>query len=137
MLVAGPSLALDCKLVYPKIPDLHIDQASSYNNILALNPIGFKYQTLEQLKNQLLVLQAITLPRGRMFVSFNFQFVNFNRLQQDFYQALNIWINELSQYNIVLIKDFTKSLPSTSDWGDCFFIFENHEISNSNLLQKS
>lgn len=134
MLTPGSTLALDCELVYPMIPNLHTAQSNNYNNILALNPFQFKYQTLEQLKKKLLILQTSTLPHGRMFVSFNFQFVNFNRLQQDFYQALKIWINELSQHNIVLIKDFTKSLPRTNAWGDCFFIFENYEISNPNLL---
>lgn len=137
MLMPGSTLALDCELVYPEIPDLHTARVGNYNNILALNPIEFKYRTLEQLKNQLLVLQTMTLPYGRMFVSFNFQFVNFNRLQKDFYQALEIWINELSQHNIVLIKNFTKSLPSTGDWGDCFFIFENYAIPNSNLLHQT
>ena len=68
-----------------------------------------------------------------MFVSFNFQFVNINRLQKDFYQEIDIWINQLTQRNILLIKNFTKDLPNTNDWGDCFFVFENHEIPTTNI----
>lgn len=70
--------------------------------------------------DQLIMLQKQTAHGGRMFVSFNFQFVNINRLQKDFYQEIDSWINQLAQTNILLIKNFTKDLPNTNDWGDCF-----------------
>jgi hypothetical protein len=137
MMVPGQTMALECGLVYPENLNIQVDSPGHYHNILALNPIRFKYKTLFQLKDHIVNLQKQTVYNGRILVSFNFQFVNFNRLQQDFYQELNIWINELRRYNLLLKQDYTKFLPRTNNWGDCFFIFENHEISNSNLLQKT
>jgi hypothetical protein len=134
MLCPGKTLAIDCKIVYPKIELLDVDQTGQYQNVLALNPLRFKYKTLQQIQDQIILLQEQTCFRGKMFVSFNFQFVNFNRLRQNFYLELENWINELSKQKILLIKNFTKNVPRTSDWGDCFFIFENNAIPNNHLL---
>lgn len=134
MLGPGTTLAIDCGVVYPKIENLQVDQPGQYHNVLALNSLRFKYKTLQQLQDQVMMLRAQTLYQGKIFVSFNFQFVNFNRLRENFYQELENWINELSKHKIVLIKNFTKNVPRTSDWGDCFFIFENHEIPSHYIL---
>jgi hypothetical protein len=137
MLLPGNTLILECDRSYPQRLNLSTSKSGPYHNVLALNPMQFKYQTLNQLSKNLLDLQQQTSKSGRIFASFNFQFVNFNRLQQDFSQALEIWINDLSQHNLVLVKNFTKKLPSTNYWGDCFFIFENNEIPTTNLLHQT
>lgn len=132
MLVPGSCLTFDC--VLQGIPNLVVDQPGVYHNVLALNLPVFKYKTLDQLKEQIKLLQQQTLPQGHIFVSFNFQFVNFNRFRQDFSLALQQWINDLNQLGIVCIKNLTGRLPSTNDWGDCFFIFKNYEIPTDNIL---
>jgi uncharacterized protein YukE len=132
MLVPGTSLAFDCVTV--PAPDLAINQLGSYNNVLALNLPRFKYKTLEELANQIKQLQQQTCYQGHIFVSFNFQFVNFNRFREDFSTALQKWINDLAQHKIMLVKNLTRKLPRTNDWGDCFFIFKNYEIPTDNLL---
>ena len=134
MIKRGPSLAVECKLPYPSIHDLSVDRPGQYENILSLNAVKSKYKTLDQLKDQVLMLQTQAVTNGRLFFSFNFQFVNFNRLQKDFGRSLDFWLDELTDHKIRLIKNLTHDLPRTNDWGDCFFIFENHEISNSQLL---
>ena len=132
MLSPGTSLTFDCASV--SIPDLVIDQPGRYNNVLALNLIKFKYKTLSELADQVVELQKQTLYNGYIFVSFNFQFVNFNRLREDFLIELQKWINDLANQKIILIKNLTTKLPQTNSWGDCFFIFKNYEISTTNLL---
>jgi len=134
MLIPGTSLGFDCMARPDIVPNLKISAEGKYNNVLALNLPVFKYKTLDQLANLVLQLQKQTLLHGRIFVSFNFQFVNFNRLRDDFFENLSIWINYLQTCNLILIKNFTKQVPKTNSWGDCFFIFENHEISDTNLL---
>lgn len=131
MLQPGTSVAFDCVTV--PAPNLTIDQSGRYNNVLALNLPRFKYKTLYQLSKQVQLLQKYACHGGLIFVSFNYQFVNYNRLREDFSLLLENWINDLAQHNIVLIKNLTKKLPSTNSWGDCFFIFSNHEIPNNNL----
>lgn len=132
MLLPGCSLTFECANM--SVPNLVLDQPGCYNNVIALNLLKFKYKTLQELADQVRELQKQTLYNGRIFVSFNFQFVNFNRLRLDFSVALQEWINDLAQHKIVLIKNFSKNLPRTNSWGDCFFIFQNYEIPNSNLL---
>jgi hypothetical protein len=137
MLIPGTSLGFDCVANVSIIPNLKISDNGMFNNIIAMNLPNFKYKTLDQLADIILEFQKQTLPHGRIFVSFNFQFVNFNRLKDNFYESLEIWINFLQKCNLQLVKNFTKELPKTNDWGDCFFIFENYEISNSDLLPQS
>jgi hypothetical protein len=134
MLTPGTSLGFDCMSRPDIIPNLKISQNGKYNNVIAMNLPRFKYRNLNQIATILLEFQKQTMTNGRIFVSFNFQFVNFNRLREDFHQSLYDWINYLQTQNLVLVKNFTKNLPSTDDWGDCFFIFENYEISDTNLL---
>lgn len=132
MLVPGSCLTFDC--VLQGIPNMIVDKPGRYNNVLALNLPAFKYKTLDQLLSKVTQLKQQTIPQGLIFVSFNFQFVNFNRFRKDFSTALDKWINDLQQLNIVCIKNLTRRLPNTNDWGDCFFVFKNYEISTDNLL---
>ena len=58
-------------------------------------------------------------------------------IKYNFYHAIDIWINQLEQNNIVLIKNLTVTLPKTNPYGDCIFVFdikEPNEIPNPNLL---
>ena len=135
MLLPGTSLTFECASV--SVPNLVIDQPGCYNNVLALNLTKFKYKTLSELADQVVELQKQTLCDGYIFVSFNFQFVNFNRLREDFSVALQKWINDLEQHKIILLRNLTAKLPQTNDWGDCFFIFKNYEISTTNVLQET
>ena len=132
MLQPGTSLAFDCVSV--PAPDLRVNQPGRYHNVLALNLMRFKYKTLGEIADQIKQLQQQTHYQGCMFVSFNFQFVNHNRLREDFSVALQKWINDLEQHKIILVKNLTKKLPNTNCWGDCFFIFKNYEIPTDNLL---
>jgi hypothetical protein len=132
MLLPGTSLTFDCASMC--VPNLVVDQPGRYNNVLALNLLKSKYKTLQELADQVRELQKQTLYNGYIFVSFNFQWVNFNRLREDFSVALQKWINDLAQHKIVLVKNLTGKFPQTNSWGDCFFIFKNYEISTNNLL---
>ena len=58
MILPGKTLAADCKLVYPNIENLYIDQLGQYQNILLVNPPRFKYKTLQQLKQQIEVFYS-------------------------------------------------------------------------------
>ena len=123
LIQTGSSLLLDCNLVYPPLPNCCVDIPGRYQNVLAVNSMRLKYQTLSQLQTHAQDLQQQLVPGGQLFFSFNYQFVNFNRLQKQFDQELQSWLRDLSAQGLTVLHNFTKTLPRTNDWGDCFFIF--------------
>lgn len=104
------------------IPDLAVDQPGVYDNVLMLNTLSMRYQSLPELRDQ--VIKKAQQCRHRLIVGFNFQFVKFNRLRDDFYVGLQTWINQLATHDIRLVKNLTQCVPKTSPYGDCLFVFE-------------
>lgn len=104
------------------IPDLAVDQPGVYDNVLILNTLSMRYQSLPELRDQ--VIKKAQQCRHRLIVGFNFQFVKFNRLRDDFYVGLQTWINQLATHDIRLVKNLTQCVPKTSPYGDCLFVFE-------------
>jgi len=104
------------------IPDLAIDQPGVYDNVLMLNTLSMRYQSLPELRE--IVIKAAQQCRHRLIVGFNFQFIKFNRLRDNFYTELQIWINQLATHDIQLVKNLTKCVTKTSPYGDCLFVFE-------------
>ena len=104
------------------IPNLAVDQPGVYDNVLMLNTMSMKYHSLSELGE--MVIKAAQQCRHRLIVGFNFQFIKFNRLRDDFYIELQTWIKELATHNIILIKNLTKCVPNTNPYGDCLFVFE-------------
>ena len=104
------------------IPNLAIDQPGIYDNVLMLNTLSTRYQSLPELRE--IVIKAAQQCRHRLIVGFNFQFIKFNRLRDNFYTELQIWINQLATHDIQLVNNLTKCVPNTSPYGDCLFVFE-------------
>lgn len=104
------------------IPDLAVDQPGVYDNVLMLNTLSMRYQSLPELRDQ--VIKKAQQCRHRLIVGFNFQFVKFNRLRDNFYVELQTWINQLATHDIRLVKNLTQCVPKTSPYGDCLFVFE-------------
>ena len=123
-LQAGTTLALDCigHQYQGLIPNLSVDQAGIYDNVLMLNTMNLKYLSLEELHT--VVVETAQQCRQRMFVGFNFQFVQFNRLKHNFSVDIENWINQLAENNIVLFKNLITDVPKTNPYGDCLFIFD-------------
>lgn len=120
----GTTLALDC-IGYQYqglIPDLSVDQAGTYDNVLLLNTMNLKYLSLDELHT--VVVETAQQCKQRLVVSFNFQFVQFNRLKFNFTECIENWINQLANQNIVLFKNLSTNVPKTSPYGDCLFIFD-------------
>jgi hypothetical protein len=104
------------------IPNLAVDQLGVYDNVLMLNTMPMKYHSLPELGE--MVMTAAQQSSHRLIVGFNFQFIKFNRLRDDFYAGLQTWITQLETHNIVLVKNLTKRVPNTNPYGDCLFVFE-------------
>jgi hypothetical protein len=123
-LVPGSTLAFEfvARQYQGIIPNLAIDQPGVYDNVLMLNTQTTKYRSLPELGE--IVAKAAQQCRYRLIVGFNFQFVKFNRLRDDFYTELQIWINQLATHNIMLVKNLTECVPKTNPYGDCLFVFE-------------
>jgi hypothetical protein len=95
-----------------------------YNNLIMTNHPGFKYQTLDEIKDIINnTVKKNLQAHGRLFVSFNYQFVKFNRLKFNFAQQLD---QMTTQVNSRLVYKLTKALPQTNPYGDCFFVFESY-----------
>ena len=123
-LVPGSTLAFEFVAYQYKgiIPDLVIDQPGVYDNVLMLNTLATRYKSLSELRE--IVIKAAQQCRHRLIVGFNFQFIKFNRLRDNFYTELQIWINQLATYDIQLVNNLTKCVPKTNPYGDCLFVFE-------------
>jgi hypothetical protein len=123
-LVPGSTLALEFvgHQYQELIPNLAVDQPGVYDNVLMLNTRSMKYHSLPKLGE--MVITAAQQSSHRLIVGFNFQFIKFNRLRDDFYAELQTWIKQLETHNIILIKNLTKCVPSTNPYGDCLFVFE-------------
>jgi len=123
----GTTTALEFSKVYH--PVLNASAAEqTCTNLLAMNPSTFKYKTFAEIEDCIVALKSSIETGGRLLVSFNYQFVNYNRLRENFHQGLENMVSRLEQQGLVLIKNFTKKrLPQTSDWGDCFFVFEKNK----------
>jgi hypothetical protein len=104
------------------IPNLAIDQPGVYDNVLMLNTLSMRYRSLPELRE--MIIKTAPQCRHRLIVGFNFQFVKFNRLRDDFYIGLQTWINQLATHDVVLVKNLTRCVPKTSPYGDCLFVFE-------------
>jgi hypothetical protein len=90
-----------------------------------LNSMRFKYESLDEIAQQ---LQKLSLQcRRRMILGFNFQFLQFNRLKQDFDHAIKLWTAQLETHNIMLLKTIVSTVPKTSPYGDCIFVFDMKE----------
>jgi hypothetical protein len=129
MLAAGSTLALDC-IGYQYldiIPRLSVDTAGVYNNILAMNALRFRYQTLDEIKNQ--IVDMSSQCENIMVVGFNFQFVKFNRLKHDFVLVLDDWKVQLGKHGLRVRRDFTKKLSGTNPYGNCLFVIEKRTAS--------
>lgn len=123
-LVPGTTLTFDCigHQYQGLIPNLSVDQEGIYDNILMLNTMKLKYRSLEEL--QCIVVETAQQCRQRMFVGFNFQFVQFNRFKFNFLVDIEDWINQLANKGIVLYKNLSTDVPKTTPYGDCLFIFD-------------
>lgn len=107
------------------IPNLYVDQPGVYDNLLMLNSIKLKYRSLDEIADQIQI--SLQQCRHRMIVGFNFQFLQFNRLKQNFNQDIEHWINQLEKNNLLLVKNLTGNVPKTSPYGDCIFVFDIKE----------
>lgn len=104
-----------------KLPDKKL-----YDNILMVNGLELKYKTLDQIES-LIVEQTDRLNhQAKVIVGFNYQFVNINRLTQDYKTALTHWIDSLEAKNFQLQLQLVKKIPSTNPYGDSFFIFSTN-----------
>lgn len=106
------------------IPNLVIDEIIKVDNIIAVNSMFFKYQTLEQIGNKIDVLQNNLNKNGKLFVSFNFQFVNFNRLKFDFDTECAIM---LENTGLKVCGKIVKPHSHTNPYGNNFFILQKDD----------
>lgn len=131
-LIPGTTLGLDfmCNQYISTIDNLTvvewpIEQPTTvYNNIILLNNRFLKYKSFDEMKEFLLDVTQFLQPNGRLFVSFNFQFVKYNRLTKNFLQEINQWVNALDLSDIKLVKKIISNVPKTDPYGDCLFVFE-------------
>lgn len=97
-----------------------------YDNILMLNSPELKYKTLNQIENLILEQTVRLNSQAKVIIGFNYQFVNINRLTQDYKIALNNWIDSLEAKNFQLQLQLVKKIPNTNPYGDSFFIFSTN-----------
>ena len=100
----GTTKALEFSKVYHPVLNATVtDQKCT--NLLAMNPMMFKYKTFQEIENCILALKSSIETGGRLLVSFNYQFVNYNRLRENFYQELEKMLSRLEKQNLILIKN--------------------------------
>ena len=100
-------------------------QRKYYNNVLMLNSPGLKYKSLDEIKDLIVAQSKKLSTKGKIFVGFNYQFVNMNRLTQSYFNEIDRWISLLDSSNLQLNLKVLKKIPNTNPYGDSFFIFQS------------
>jgi len=96
--LAGPVVAPDCLgEVYQGLIDVDTSVKRSYNTVLLINNMAFKYKTIEQLAKLILSFKSVG---KRIIVNFNFNFLIYDRLKYTPAQLLE-------QLEQLLCCDFT------------------------------
>lgn len=124
----GNTLVLDfIGLQYKKIIknlDLSVQVNKKYDNLI-LDHVRFKYKSLDEIATEIVDLSKLVLNQNaKIIFSFNYQFLKFNRLKYNFEDAISNFLVELQKCNIILKHRLKKQIPSTSPYGDCFFVAE-------------
>jgi hypothetical protein len=103
------------------IPNINIDSTGPCDNLIAANSTFYKYQTLNQIGQQLTELGTRLNTQGRLFAGFNFQFVNFNRLKFDFAQEV---ATMLDATGLDIVGQIVRAPEQTNPYGNNFFILQ-------------
>jgi len=94
-----------------------------YNNLI-VDWDRFKYKTLYLIAKEVIELcNTLLLDNGKMIISFNYQFLKFNRLKFNFEKSIAEFLLTLQTNNINLSYRLPTTIPNTNSYGDCFFIF--------------
>jgi len=109
---------------YYLIPNLIVDSQTNADNIIAVNSTFFKYCTLGEIKDKIIKLGYNLNKSGKLFVSFNFQFVIFNRLKFDFNTECAKMLNDTG---LEICGKIIKNPEQTNPYGNNFFILKKHD----------
>lgn len=109
---------------YNLIPNLVFDNYDKVDNIIAANSTEFKYRTLDEIKTTIVRLSNSLNKQGRLFVSFNFQFVIFNRLTFDFNTEC---AKMLDDTGLKIYSKIIKKPEQTNPYGNNFFILQKDD----------
>jgi len=125
-LLPGSTLCYDClgEMYQGIIPNLSTTTNTKiYNNLVLINNIEFKYKTLDQIAEYInLLTKAVLNPGGRVILSFEHRFLNYNRVAISNSSLISQWAKNLSNFkSLVILNLLGKSQPG---YGDYFFCFE-------------
>ena len=124
-LLPGHTLCHNClgDLYEGIIPNLSTNADQYCNNLVLINNIEFKYQTLDQIAKYITTLSMQTLlPGGRIIFSFEHRFLIYNRVNESIDSLLRNWV--LSLVNFKPIATLLLLGESPCGYGDYFFCIE-------------
>lgn len=126
-LQSGTTLSLDfIGIQYQNIiPNMSFSgDMKKYNNLL-LDQIRFRYKTLDEIFEEIKNLTYLHAEKNAsIIVGFNYQFVKFNRLKNNYQKAIENLLEKLADNYIMIEYELKAAVPKTNPYGDCFFIFK-------------
>lgn len=127
-LLSGNTLCYNClgDIYNGIVTNLSLDIADKkYQNIVLINNTEFKYRTLDQIAEYITDLaKCALLPNGRLIISFEHQFLIYNRVEVGINDLLKSWASNLDNFSTVMhVSLLGKASPG---YGDYFFCFDYH-----------
>lgn len=125
-LLPGKTLVHNClgEMYNYIIPELSIkiEPGVTYNNLVLINNVEFKYKTVDQINSYLEELASVLDSKGRIIFSFEHRFLIYNRVELTIENMLNTFIKKLEKFNLIkMLNLFNKSQPG---YGDYFFCID-------------
>ena len=122
-LLPGNTLCHNClgEVYQNIIPNLSTSADSkTYNNLVFLNNIEFKYKTIDQIGEYISLLSKnVLLPGGRVILSFEHRFLIYDRVHISNSSLISQWIQRFPELKLhTMINLLGKSQPG---YGDYFF----------------
>jgi hypothetical protein len=127
-LLSGDTLCYNClgDIYNGIVANLSLDIADKkYQNVVLINNTEFKYKTLDQIAEYITDLaNRALLPNGRLIISFQHQFLIYNRVELGITHLLKSWACDLDNFSTVMhVNRLGKASPG---YGDYFFCFDYH-----------
>ena len=109
--------------IYDDFQKSNISLDRTFDNIVIVNPMVLRYTTTTELSERLLHLITKINEGGRLQLSFNSQFLLWNRVSSPIGPEIELLVNKLEQQGLQLIFKDVKLLQTTIT-GDCKFLFD-------------
>jgi hypothetical protein len=107
--------------------DVTINDELTYQNLILMNNLEFKYKTPTQLFELIDNYSKAANVKGRICVNLNSAYVLYDRLNYTLNDLVNEFVKSFATKKYVLVKKLTTTKIKNYGYGNIFLILDNHE----------